>query len=186
MNLIIDLFGKPNPKNFYRQKLEWTTDFVEKNICNIEKNYSLYPYRNKWNCNVHSIHDYENDVFSIDYKFLRKEYEKIVVKVTQKFGIKKYQLSDIWYNYYKKGQYQEPHNHLGKYNEITTKGFTAVHYLIFDPKYHSPTKFTDRKLKSLDVEVGDIIFFSNDVGHYVPKNTSNKPRLTTAFTVTSF
>ena len=171
----------------YKRHLRWTKEFVENNIGTIEQNYSLHPYKNKWKCNVHSVHDYETEnVYMIDYKFLRKEYEKVAADAAKKYGIEKYGLGDIWYNYYKKGQYQEPHNHLGKYNEITTKGFTAVHYLIFDPKYHSPTKFTDRKLKSLDVEVGDIIFFSNDVGHYVPKNTSNKPRLTTAFTVTSF
>ena len=59
------------------------------------------------------------------------------VEATRKFGIKSFRLGDIWYNYYKKGQYQEPHVHDGG------PGLTAVHYLIFDPRYHSYTNFSD-------------------------------------------
>ena len=173
--MITRLFNK---NKIFKYHLDWTPDFIKNNICNIENNYSVYPFRNKWNCNVHTIHDYERDVYPIDYNFLRKEYEKLVVKVTKKFGIKEYHLSDIWYNYYKQGQYQEPHIHDGN------GGFTAVHYLIFDPQYHTPTLFDDPKIKSPRVKSGDIIFFPDSFSHYVPQNETDEPRLTIAFTIT--
>ena len=101
-----------------------------------------------------------------------------MVKVTKKFGIIEYHLSDIWYNYYKQGQYQEPHIHEGN------GGLTAVHYLIFDPRYHIPTVFDNPKINSPSVKSGDIIFFPDSFYHHVPKNETNNPRLTIAFTVT--
>ena len=176
--MLNNLFGKPKPKNFYKRNLKWTDQFINNNIYNIERNYSLYPHRNRWNCNCHVIHDDDGDVYPIDYKFLRKEYEKLVVKVTKKFSIKEYHLSDIWYNYYKQGQYQESHIHEGN------GGLTAVHYLIFDPRYHIPTVFDNPKINSPSVKSGDIIFFPDSFYHHVPKNETNNPRLTIAFTVT--
>ena len=51
----------------------------------IKKNYSMYPNRNKWKCDCHVIHDYDQNVYPIDYLFLRKEYEKLAKKVCKKF-----------------------------------------------------------------------------------------------------
>ena len=62
----MNLFGR---SKFYRKNLKWTDEFVRKNINIIEHNYSSNPYKNKWNCNVHSVHDYETkNVYMIDYK----------------------------------------------------------------------------------------------------------------------
>tara|TARA_R100000008_G_scaffold71477_1_gene49335 strand:- start:897 stop:1463 length:567 start_codon:yes stop_codon:yes gene_type:complete len=176
-----------NSKNrIYKRHLNWTKQFVKDNIDLIEKNYFLYPNRNKWKCNVHSMHDYESDNFyRINYEFLRKEYEKVAADVTKKYGIEKYGLSDIWYNYYKKDQFQEPHTHLGPKNHRKPGGFAAVHYLIFDPKYHFATQFTDPNIKPLRVGCGDIVFFPDDVYHYVPPSETDRPRLTAAFTIRS-
>jgi hypothetical protein len=174
----VNLFGRSKIK-IYKHHLKWTDEFVKNNIHLIEKNYSLDPYKNKWSCNVHTVHDYEiEDVYMIDYGFLRKQYERIVQNVVKKFDMTNYHLSDIWYNYYKEGQYQEPHIHHGN------GGITAVHYLIFNPKYHSLTHFSDSNIKSPRIRSGDIIFFPDDAEHYVPMNKTDKPRLTTAFTVT--
>jgi hypothetical protein len=165
-------------KIFYKKNLAWTNDFVKANINNIEKNYSKYPNRNRWNCNCHVVHDNDKDVFSVNYSFLRKKYEQLSKEVCKNYNIKEYALSDIWYSYYKKSQYQEPHVHDGN------GGLTAVHYLLYDPKSHSVTRFTDKKIKSPKIEQGDILFFPCDIKHYVPENKSSKPRLTVAFTIT--
>jgi hypothetical protein len=163
---------------FYKKNLYWTKEFIKNNINIIEKNYSLYPNRNRWNCNCHVIHDNDKDVQLINYSFLRKKYEKITKEVCKLFKIKNYALSDIWYNYYKKSQYQEPHIHEGQ------GGLTAVHYLIFNSKNHSKTCFTDLKIKPPKIKSGDILFFPDNLEHYVPENKTEEPRLTVAFTIT--
>ena len=184
----------------YKRHLKWTNEFVKNNISIIEKNYSLYPSRTQWNNmtvydkeshkfvdiweDVHSVHDYEmKDIYRIDYKFLRQQYTKVTADVTREYGLERYGISDIWYNYYKKGQYQIPHKHLGPYNDQPPGGLTAIHYMIFDPKVHSTTHFTDPNIKPLKVRAGDIVFFPDDLEHYVPKSETDKPRLTVAFTV---
>lgn len=163
---------------FYRENLGWTKKFVQNNIDKIEYNHKLYPNRNKWNCDCHVIHDYDNDLdlCEIDFHFLRKKYTEFVNKFCQKNNLKLKHISDIWYNYYKKYQYQEPHDH-GNIN-----GYTAVHYMILDPKNHSSTKFVDKNIKTPEVKQGDILIFPANLFHYVPANYSEAPRLTTAFT----
>jgi hypothetical protein len=162
--------------DFFAKNLEWTNDFVEKNISIIEKNYNLYPHRNRWNCDCHVIHDNDYDVEHIDFLFLREKYNQIVRDFCDYKKIKLKHLSDIWYNYYKESQYQEPHIHEGN-------GYTAVHYLIYDKNYHSKTEFTDKNIICPEVSKGDIIIFPSEYEHYVLPNTSNMPRLTVAFTI---
>jgi len=165
---------------YYKRKLDWSQEFVDNNIDIIEENYKKFPTKNRWNCNVHTMHDDDDhyeDLLTIDFAYLRQEYEKIAPDIARFFGMKEYHLSDIWYNYYKEGQYQEPHMHDGE------GGVTAVHYLLFDPKEHSKTEFTDGD-KSPNIQQGDILFFDCFKEHYVPQNKSTKPRLTVAFTIT--
>jgi len=163
---------------FYKKNLKWTNKFVKENISNIEKNYNNFPSRNKWNCDCHVVHEDDTDVYPVNYLFLKKEYEKLSKTVCKKFKIKDYHLSDIWYNYYKQNQYQEPHTHAGQ------GGLTAVHYLIFNPNYHSVTHFTNEQIKSPKIKQGDILFFPANIEHFVPKNKTDEPRLTVAFTIT--
>lgn len=163
--------------NFYKDKLPWTRKFVRNNIKIIESNYSRFPTRNRWNCNCHVIHNDDHDALMIDYSFLREEYTKVCKKFCYENDYEFIDLSDIWYNYYKTGQYQEPHAH-----ESGDKSFTAVHYLIFDKKKHSQTQFCDPTIVAPKVNQGDIIFFPASWEHYVPGNTSTSPRLTVAFT----
>jgi len=162
---------------FYKTHLNWTNEFVENNIQVIEDNYSMWPTRNRWNCNVHAVHDNDEDVPGIDFTYLRNKYEDLAVEVAKHYNMKEYHLSDLWYNYYKEGQYQEPHMHDGH------GGVTAVHYMLFDPKEHNLTEFTDGD-KSPDIQQGDILFFDCHKEHYVPQSNSTKPRLTVAFTIT--
>jgi hypothetical protein len=163
---------------YYKTNLDWSQKFVDNNIDIIEENYKRFPTRNRWNCNVHAIHDNDEDMLTnIDFMYLRREYEKLAPEVARFFDIKEYHLSDLWYNYYKEGQDQEPHMHDGE------GGVTAVHYLLFDPKEHSKTEFTDGD-KAPEIQQGDILFFDCFKEHYVPQNNSTKPRLTVAFTMT--
>jgi len=159
---------------FYQKNLPWTYDFVKTNIDIIEKNYEKFPSRNRWNCNCHVIHDNDLDAEPIDFEFLRSEYEKQAILFCQSRGLKFNGLGPIWYNYYKSGQYQEPHVHEGSY--------TFVHYMIFDNTQHSSTKFTDDSIESPEINQGDILIFDGELEHYVPANNCTSPRLTVAFT----
>ena len=159
---------------FYKKHLEWTDNFVERNIGAIERNYKKFPSKNRWNCNCHVVHDNDLDAEPIDYDFLRKEYEQQARFFCESRGLKFKGLGPIWYNYYKSGQYQEPHDHDG--------GYTFIHYMIFDKSIHSSTKFTDVNIESPEIDQGDILIFDGTIQHYVPANNSTSPRLTTAFT----
>lgn len=163
--------------DFYIHNAPWTAEFVKKNLYIIERNHRLYPHRNRWNCDCHVIHDDDHDVQPIDFSFLKSHYEEIVLDFCNKKNLKLSHLSDIWYNYYKTNQYQEPHIHLGG-------GYTVVHYMMYHKKHHSCTMFTDKNIVSPEVKQGDILFFPADYEHYVPQNDSKYPRLTVAFTVT--
>ena len=164
---------------FYKTKLDWTDEFVKNNIEIIEKNYSKFPDRNRWNCNVHAIHEDDSDALPLDYSFLRKEYDKVVEEFCRERGHELKHISIIWYNYYKTNQYQEPHRH----GDPDTKGFTAVHYMIFDKDNHFETRFADKTRISPTIEQGDILLFPCNWLHYVPPNHADSPRLTVAFTL---
>ena len=162
---------------FYRRRLWWTNRFVKNNINIIESNYSQFPNRNRWDCNCHVIHDNDFDVQHIDFPFLRKQYEKVIKDFCRKEHLSLASIGDLWYSYYKRDQYQEPHAHDG-----WDKSFTAVHYMIFDNNHHSETKFTNPDIVAPKVKQGDILFFPADWIHYVPFNETKIPRLTLAFT----
>jgi hypothetical protein len=163
-------------KLFYLTELDFTNIFLEKNLPIIEKNYKLFPNRNKWNCNCHVIHDNDLDVEPIDFKFLKDNYTQIIKNFVNEFyKDKDFFLSDIWYNYYKEGQYQESHTH--------DSTFTAVHFILFNSKEHANLEFTDKEINKIKpiIKQNDFLIFPGQLEHYVPKNKNKTPRLTVAF-----
>ena len=162
----------------WKTYVPWTKNFVKDNISIIESNYNNFPFKNRWSAdgtNVHTVHSDDEDVNQyINFSFLGKEYEKIVKKFSKDNNLKDdYRIGDIWYNYYKKGQYQTPHKHQGK--------FAAIHYLKFDRFNHSLTKFMDPEVRMPFVREGTLVIFPAEYMHYVEPQTSNIPRLTVSF-----
>ena len=157
---------------FWKKHVSWTNCFYKKNISKIKENYKKFPYRNRWNCNCHVIHDDDYDVKTIDFNYLRKEYTKICAEFCTERKYNSFNIGDIWYNFYKKNQYQEPHIH-----EST---FTVIHYVRFNRFFHNETKFVSN-IMAPRVNQGDLIIFPGNLEHYVPKNNSFFPRLTIAF-----
>ena len=164
----------------YRYHINWTENFYKNNINIIENNYKKFPNRNRWSCNCHVIHDDDYDAMMIDYKFLRKCYSEIVNNFCLQKNYYHPEMSDIWYNYYKVGQYQEPHIH----GELDIVGLTVVHYILYNELYHEPTRFTDPSIKLPEIRQGDFLIFPSNYEHYVLENKSSSPRLTIAFSVT--
>ena len=159
--------------SFWKVHLPWTKKFVKDNIDIIEKGYNLFPMRNNWECNVHTIYEDDNDVPQIDYKFLSKEYIDVCTKFARSQKLDRVFMGDVWYNYYKKSQYQEPHVH--------DSHWTAIHYLKYNRFKHPRTRFTDPKIKSPRVREGDLIVFPGKYEHYVKECKTDDPRLTIAF-----
>tara|TARA_B100001250_G_scaffold20447_1_gene17360 strand:- start:306 stop:812 length:507 start_codon:yes stop_codon:yes gene_type:complete len=162
----------------WKTHISWTKDFVRDNISIIEKNYKKFPFKNRWSAdgtNVHTVHSDDRDGSEcINFSFLGKEYEKVVKKFSKDNNLNgEYKIGDIWYNYYKNGQYQTPHKHQGE--------FAAIHYLKFNRYNHSVTKFMDSELKMPFVREGTLVIFPAHYMHYVEPQTSNIPRLTVSF-----
>ena len=163
--------------SFWKMHLPWTKKFVQDNIHIVEESYKLFPARNNWNCNVHAVYEDDTDVPKIDYGFLRKKYMDVSAEFAKSQRLKHIFFGEVWYNYYKKSQYQEPHIH-----EST---WTAVHYLKFNRFKHPRTKFTDPNIKPPRVREGDLIVFPGTYEHYVEKCRWNEPRLTIAFGISA-
>lgn len=164
--------------------IPWTDEFVKNNINKIEFNWNLHPHKNSWQCNCHTGFDWEEDssVLRIDFDFLRDEYTKIVTNYCTSQGKELSSIGDIWYNYYKFDQYQEPHNHISlDRTDFDYKSFVCVHYLIFDPKIHNPIMFEDKSLYVPEVSSGDALIFTSEKVHYVKESKTNSPRLSIAF-----
>ena len=93
-------------------------------------------------------------------------------------------MSDAWAVRYKKGDYQTPHNHRGW-------GFSAVLYVEYDSKVHTPTCFigpwqdpkTDTTMLAYPQKVteGTMVIFPSYTLHYVNPNTTHKTRTILAF-----
>ena len=93
-------------------------------------------------------------------------------------------MSDCWTVKYKKGDYQTPHNH-------RAWGFSAVLYLDYDNKVHTPTTFicpwqdprtdTTSLIMPENVKEGTMIIFPSYTLHYVNPNHSHKTRTIIAF-----
>tara|TARA_B100000073_G_scaffold109886_1_gene88588 strand:- start:234 stop:869 length:636 start_codon:yes stop_codon:yes gene_type:complete len=112
----------------------------------------------------------------------------------------KFQIYDMWWNYYSNGEWQEEHSHVGKNFFGSPPCFSCVHFLKFDSRIHEPLTFVDPnehiRYSSLDmrftgynsryklnVREGDIVMFPSYLTHFVKpgKPTPEYPRITIAF-----
>lgn len=112
----------------------------------------------------------------------------------------KFQICDMWWNYYSNGEWQEQHSHVARNIFGSPPSFSCVHFLKFNPKIHQPLTFVDPnehlRYSSLDMQFtrydckyklnvreGDIVMFPSYLTHYVrPGNpTPEYPRITIAF-----
>jgi predicted 2-oxoglutarate/Fe(II)-dependent dioxygenase YbiX len=138
------------------------------------------------------------DKDSIYEKLLSSAYEKCF----DHFFDAPYQISieDIWYNHYIDNEYQEFHNHIGDFYNVTH--FACVHFLSFDSDTHESTVFKDPNIDiryhSVDfansgytghhtpkIKEGDFIMFPSYLNHcvYPVKSATNYPRITIALNI---
>lgn len=108
-------------------------------------------------------------------------------------------ITDMWFNHYINGDWQEVHSHVGKSIFRYPSNFSCIHFLSYNPEIHSPVIFVDPnehiRYSSLEmninhyesrykarIEEGDFIMFPSYLQHYVPKGnpTPDYPRVTVA------
>jgi uncharacterized protein (TIGR02466 family) len=151
-----------------------------------------------WSCKVHTTQSkFDLKLFSIK-EFYQKDVIKFIddLKVPASIEVS---ISDIWFNAYKKGQWQESHHHYGKQSVY----FSAVHFLKYDKELHPPLIFNNMNRllftpcnigrstsldywdldKVVDVEEGDVIIFPSFIEHQVNVQESDELRSTISFNI---
>lgn len=93
-------------------------------------------------------------------------------------------VNSAWFQLYEQYQHHTLHNH-------GLNGFSSVCYIEYDSSEHEPTRFICpfNSYKNNDIiefipeniEEGSIVFFPNNLPHYVAPNKSLKPRLILSF-----
>lgn len=94
-----------------------------------------------------------------------------------------FKMKECWSVTYKKYEYHNVHNH-------GSKGFSAILYLEYNPKIHSPTYYVcpfnnpidDRSLQCESNAVeGDLVCTPSSLMHFTHPNKSSKPKRIIAF-----
>ena len=132
-------------------------------------------------------------------KVLLKQY----INVLENFFDRNFsvEITDMWYNLYSDGEYQEAHNHCG--DALAPTHFACVHFLSFNPKIHSPLTFIDPMdtLRHLSINMkteeycdrhnprvkeGSLVMFPAYLKHEVKSYPSHpdEPRITVSFNIT--
>ncbi len=135
------------------------------------------------------------------YDFLIEETQQQYQAVLNTFFDERFNInvSQMWYNVYNGGEWQEEHTHTGTIGSPIH--FACIHFLSFDPNIHTPVTFIDPlittralslEMKSngyndkvnLKYEEGDLIMFPSYLSHEVsPSIQSNYPRITISFNI---
>lgn len=179
-------------KIYYPQKQK----FIK--IC--ENEYLKKPSKipDGWNCNIHSSFSHTNKNYNCgnipeDLIFLIEEKLNEFFDNEFKSTLKgRYYISNIWYNIYKKNQFQESHNH-------GTCLFSGCYYLKFNKNCHEQTFFHNpnfninfKKVENepyfcsnVNCEEDDIIIFPSNLKHGTKGVVKNcdESRITISFNV---
>jgi len=139
MNLIKNhtLFGFPVMGTKIDQK-----SYNKKSIIStIEKNFKLNKKRNRWDKQSvlhHAFKDFDNPKYhKVNFDTLLPVYEKVLGEMFKKMDLRstfRFNFNIINYTCLSKSNYLVSHVHPGV-------DFTAVHYIQFDKKYHTPTTY---------------------------------------------
>ena len=180
---------------------------IKEELCHI-----IEKFRNSGNAKIpdgwltdNLLTSYEDEDFNFDLftqsETTQKLYEKYILRFFDRPT--KVNVSDMWFNYYSNGEYQEVHSHVQPDMFAPRPHFSCIHYLKFDPEVHQPVVFNDpirelRQTNSIELDSnnyeekyepqlreGSILMFPPYLEHYVPKSepTPDNPRITVAFNI---
>ena len=122
----------------------------------------------------------ENNYSQKIEKILKEELDSIYMSL----GVENYYIRNSWIEVASKDMDHQVHNHGGL-------GLSAIVYLDYNPKYHSPTGFIsltnhfDTGTSSLyfpnDIDDGSLVVFPSVVNHFSKRNDSDVPRTILSF-----
>lgn len=177
-----------------REKNQVLKELLLPKILQYQKDFKLDPPKG-WTTNQVYTTFEQNE---LNYKMfiqpseVRLNYEKHFHQV---FGNgTQFEFTGAWFNYYKNGEYQEEHDHMGDSFNVPDAHFSAIHFLQFDPERHVPVTFIDSLTKlnrrynnqyvyNPQIREGDMIIFPAHLSHRVRPSqpTPDYPRVTVAF-----
>ena len=191
--------------DIYKVKVKQQEELKSFFISNIESEYNVKGPNCDF-CNVYS--DYFPGARTVDWEDILPKYQSTIQEFLNEYGYKdshNWKVGiDAWYNVTGKGGWGETHNHLSSPRTIQ---ISAVHYMKYDPKHHSPTIFYNpssdgirssaptpitnnlptmwpKEVVNADALEGDMIFFAPYLNHSIPVQKSDVPRITIAFNIT--
>jgi hypothetical protein len=185
---------------YYKSKFEGHDDVKSLLLDHIVEQYQKNPSNQpkKWTCNVHTSHGtYDEKLFSV-----KNTYEKGIIPFFEEIKMPSVEadISELWFNAYGKGQWQENHHHHGVSQDLY---FSAVHFLKYDKSIHPPLVMNNmnrilvtpysvgRKTRldywnvdeAIDVEEGDLLIFPTFMEHQVNIQETEELRITVSFNI---
>jgi len=173
----------------YQDSVVETEEIKNEILSTISKQVKENPYRVPIEWESKKLHTSYGRNNSLLQKVFKKYYKKYVSDFLDSSFIS---YVEIWFNHYASADYyQECHNH----SIVKTKfDYSGVHFLSYNPEYHSPLRFYDplRLVNSaneftldLPVNEGDILLFPSYLEHSVPQsiNEYKTPRITVSFNI---
>jgi len=142
----------------------------------------------QWNCDVRSTFNFTVDCLWDSYfqdSVIWKPLDQMLTEVDINFYPTTSRVSGVWANFYKVGQFQEVHNHLGS----RLNHFSGIY--ILDQKGENRTSFNNYNYGLLDshldtkniddIKEGSVIIFPSNLLHYV--NPVDDNRCTISFNI---
>lgn len=193
--MIVNLFSPFYYKSVFNEHYRVRTVLLNHIKQKYEENPNNQP--SSWSCRVHTSQSKEDPIFEKVKGYYRNATDFFLKQIN--FPDSRIDISEMWYNAYGKGQWQESHTHHG--NEDVY--FSAVHFLKYDKNIHPPLtmnnlnrvlmepRFEGRQSsldywnmsKNIEVEEGDIIFFPSLLEHQVNIQETDELRITVSFNV---
>ena len=134
---LINLFGFP----VVVAKIDKKSYDKKSIITTIEKNFKLNKKRNRWDkISVlhHAYSDFSNPKYhKVNFDTLIPVYKEVITSIVKNMVLRtpwKFKFKIVNYTCLSSSHYMRSHLHLGA-------DFTAVHYIQFDNKHHTPTIF---------------------------------------------
>lgn len=186
---------------YYKGKIKDQKEMKSALVPYFEKQYEKEPSNSPtgWMCDVHTSYC-KTDLILEKYK---KNYTDNIIDFFSEinFPESKLEILNLWYNLYKKGQWQETHHHAANPYAY----FSAVHFLKYDSEIHSPIIMSNPNrifletyslgrqtnlnywdlMHPVNVEEGDIIIFPSTLEHFVKPQVTDDSRITISFNIRS-